>query len=150
MRSKAQSPIASSLFRRAYASGSDIDAADNEHKLVDSAVDAAEIGGGAAPTFAFGNPETEQRNCNEAAALCSKAQANRIAASDIKGFRPRPRNVIPSASIYIGNLLFDVTDTDLAREFGKFGPVKKAVIATDARGLSKGQAASPYSWNSPS
>jgi len=35
-------------------------------------------------------------------------------------------------------LLFDVTASDLQREFEQFGPVKSAVVATDARGLSKG------------
>jgi nucleolin len=49
-----------------------------------------------------------------------------------------PRVLEPTSGIYIGNLLFDVTAKDLEREFEQFGPIKSTVIATDARGLSKG------------
>ncbi|TVY14591.1 ribonucleoprotein-like protein [Lachnellula arida] len=44
----------------------------------------------------------------------------------------------PTTSVYIGNLLFDVTAADLEREFGQFGEIKSATIATDPRGMSKG------------
>jgi RNA recognition motif-containing protein len=44
----------------------------------------------------------------------------------------------PCPNIYIGNLLFDVTASDLEREFAEYGTIKSAVIASDARGLSKG------------
>ncbi|KAG0648021.1 RNA-binding 1 2 3 [Hyphodiscus hymeniophilus] len=53
------------------------------------------------------------------------------------GFR-EPMALTPCPNVYIGNLLFDVTASDLEREFGEFGTVKSAVIAADARGLSKG------------
>jgi RNA recognition motif-containing protein len=46
--------------------------------------------------------------------------------------------LIPTPGIYIGNLLFDVTAADLEREFAPFGKISSAVVATDARGLSKG------------
>jgi len=46
--------------------------------------------------------------------------------------------LIPTPGIYIGNLLFDVTSADLEREFAPFGKISSAVVATDARGLSKG------------
>lgn len=49
-----------------------------------------------------------------------------------------PRIVKPTQSIYVGNLLFDVTAADLEREFAQFGTISKALIATDDRGLSKG------------
>jgi len=51
---------------------------------------------------------------------------------------PPERQMVPTNGIYVGNLLFDVTAADLEREFGAFGTVKSAVLATDARGLSKG------------
>jgi nucleolin len=44
----------------------------------------------------------------------------------------------PNKGLYIGNLLFDVTAADLEREFGSFGTITSAKVATDARGLSKG------------
>ena len=51
---------------------------------------------------------------------------------------PMDRVLVPTPGIYIGNLLFDVTSSDLEKEFEPFGKIKSAIIATDARGLSKG------------
>lgn len=52
---------------------------------------------------------------------------------------PREAPVVtPTTSVYVGNLLFDVTASDLEREFGQFGEIKSAVIASDPRGMSKG------------
>ena len=48
------------------------------------------------------------------------------------------RDVTPSESIYVGNLLFDITKEDLEREFSEYGNIVKSTIATDARQLSKG------------
>lgn len=44
----------------------------------------------------------------------------------------------PTNSIYIGNLLFDVKEEDLEREFSQFGNIEEVNIAKDARNLSKG------------
>ncbi|KAI9052792.1 hypothetical protein LZ554_003065 [Drepanopeziza brunnea f. sp. 'monogermtubi'] len=44
----------------------------------------------------------------------------------------------PTNSIYVGNLLFDITQEDIQREFESFGPIKSVTIASDNRGLSKG------------
>ncbi|RDW84408.1 hypothetical protein BP6252_01998 [Coleophoma cylindrospora] len=119
LRSRVQAPVISSVFRRAYANSSDVDTAEKEHKSVESAVDAAE----SAPVYAFGNTESRERT----------------SAPRAHGFTATPRRILaPGPSIYIGNLLFDVTDADLSREFQKFGEIKKAAVATDARGLSKG------------
>ncbi|KAH8591945.1 hypothetical protein B0O99DRAFT_259262 [Bisporella sp. PMI_857] len=52
--------------------------------------------------------------------------------------RKEDNNLTPTSSIYIGNLLFDVTGADLAKEFSEYGTVKSAIIAQDSRGLSKG------------
>ncbi|OAG39425.1 hypothetical protein AYO21_06441 [Fonsecaea monophora] len=41
-------------------------------------------------------------------------------------------------TLYIGNLFFDVTESDLVKEFARFGPVTKCKIVRDSRGLSKG------------
>jgi nucleolin len=57
---------------------------------------------------------------------------------DRRGDGLTPRVIAPNNGIYIGNLLFDVTSEDLKREFEQFGQIQSAVVATDARGLSKG------------
>lgn len=44
----------------------------------------------------------------------------------------------PSPGVYVGNLLFEVTEDDLSRVFAEYGNIKSVKIATDARGLSKG------------
>lgn len=49
-----------------------------------------------------------------------------------------PADLSPNPSIYVGNLVFHVTEDDLKKEFSSFGPIKNAIIAVDARGLSKG------------
>lgn len=48
-------------------------------------------------------------------------------------------------TLYIGNLFFDVTETDLVKEFARFGSVTKCKIVRDSRGLSKGFAYIDYS-----
>jgi len=57
---------------------------------------------------------------------------------DRRGPPREATEMTPTTSIYIGNLLFDVTASDLEREFGQFGEIKSSVIATDPRGMSKG------------
>ena len=44
----------------------------------------------------------------------------------------------PKATVYVGNLFFDVTENDVQTEFKRFGPIEKARIMRDSRGLSKG------------
>lgn len=57
----------------------------------------------------------------------------------VRDDRSRPiREIQPSATIYVGNLLFDITAADLQAVFEEFGPVKNAKIAVDERGTSKG------------
>ena len=55
-----------------------------------------------------------------------------------RDFSAPQRQLVPTAGIYIGNLLFDVTAADLEREFQPFGKISSVTVATDARGLSKG------------
>lgn len=52
-----------------------------------------------------------------------------------RSFRDPPE---PNATVYVGNLFFDVTENDLTKEFGRFGTPKHVRIVRDARGLSKG------------
>ncbi|QSZ32899.1 hypothetical protein DSL72_002480 [Monilinia vaccinii-corymbosi] len=55
------------------------------------------------------------------------------------GFGDGERPVIPpNNGIYIGNLLFDITEDDLRKEFEHFGGISDVRVARDARGLSKG------------
>ena len=44
----------------------------------------------------------------------------------------------PNNTIYVGNLYFEVSEDGLQRHFTPFGPIKKARIVYDHRGLSKG------------
>ncbi|KAL9592047.1 MAG: hypothetical protein Q9179_007108 [Wetmoreana sp. 5 TL-2023] len=44
----------------------------------------------------------------------------------------------PSASVYIGNLYFDVNEEDVRKYFEKCGPIESVKIILDNRGLSKG------------
>ncbi|KIX01735.1 uncharacterized protein Z518_09461 [Rhinocladiella mackenziei CBS 650.93] len=41
-------------------------------------------------------------------------------------------------TLYVGNLFFDVTETDLIKEFARFGTVLNCRVIRDSRGLSKG------------
>ncbi|KAI9650986.1 hypothetical protein NHQ30_001023 [Ciborinia camelliae] len=49
----------------------------------------------------------------------------------------RPLNP-PNNGVYIGNLLFDITEEDLKKEFEPFGSIADIRVTRDARGLSKG------------
>lgn len=44
----------------------------------------------------------------------------------------------PKPTIYVGNLFFDVTESDLEKEFSRFGTIKTIRLIKDVRGLSKG------------
>lgn len=52
--------------------------------------------------------------------------------------RPFKEPATPKATVYVGNLFFDVTENDLAKEFQRYGEVKKTRLIRDVRGLSKG------------
>ncbi|TVY24612.1 Protein gar2 [Lachnellula hyalina] len=58
--------------------------------------------------------------------------------SDRRGPPREAMELTPTTTVYIGNLLFDITANDLEREFGQFGEIKSSIIATDPRGMSKG------------
>jgi RNA recognition motif-containing protein len=47
-------------------------------------------------------------------------------------------SVTPSPSLYVGNLVFEVTEADLEKEFEQFGRISSVRVAVDGRGLSKG------------
>jgi nucleolin len=51
---------------------------------------------------------------------------------------PFAKEAAPTNSVYIGNLLFEVTEQELQREFAEFGEINEVRIARDHRGLSKG------------
>lgn len=48
------------------------------------------------------------------------------------------RSSVPTTTLYVGNLYFDVTEEDLRRELERFGTVMSIKIIYDGRGLSKG------------
>jgi len=51
---------------------------------------------------------------------------------------PAGREAEPPNGIFIRNMVFDATEDHLKEIFEKFGPVTRASISRDARGLSKG------------
>jgi RNA recognition motif-containing protein len=55
-------------------------------------------------------------------------------------FRNLPDRFIrnPNPTVYIGNLLFEVSPADLEKEFEQFGTIKSTKVITDDRGMSKG------------
>jgi len=63
------------------------------------------------------------------------ASSSRAPAYREREERPDPE---PKKTLYIGNLFFDVTETDVVKEFARFGTVTKCKIVRDSRGLSKG------------
>lgn len=63
---------------------------------------------------------------------------NRRGDSGSGSARPLREPATPKSTVYVGNLFFDVTEHDLAKEFGKFGNIESARLIRDARGLSKG------------
>lgn len=70
-----------------------------------------------------------------------ESRSSRFGEEPVDGMRPNsrpPLELEPSNSLYIGNILFEVTPQDLEREFAPFGEIVSAKIAQDARGLSKG------------
>ena len=164
LRSKIQAiSISPSVFRRfASDDASSPSSADGEHSSVSSAVDSAAE---SASTYASETAGSVSYSAQEAKDTVVDAAAGTAAAAGY-AFQPRedrrverpyggrssdfggPRGfdrdrsnlpeIIPSPSIYIGNLLFEITAQDLEREFGEFGEIKSSIIATDPRGMSKG------------
>ena len=50
------------------------------------------------------------------------------------------QDMVEKETVYVGNLYFDVTEEDLKKQFEQFGPILRAKVITDNRGLSKGYA----------
>jgi len=44
----------------------------------------------------------------------------------------------PSKKLYVGNVFFDIKDSDLRQEFEAFGPIESCRISVDYKGFSKG------------
>jgi len=140
----------SSVFRRFASDGAD--AQKEEPVSIDSASGTAETAttyAGEAAESSTNNYEQAKESVTEAAAAAASAvgfsssQPQRSSGySSPNAFSTRPlaadRALTPSTGIYVGNLLFDVTANDLTKEFSPFGTIKSAIIASDARGLSKG------------
>jgi nucleolin len=56
----------------------------------------------------------------------------------------------PSATLYVGNLFFEVSEEALERQFAHYGAIKKVRIIYDHRGLSKGYVSTKSSSSTPS
>ncbi|KUJ11224.1 RNA-binding domain-containing protein [Mollisia scopiformis] len=141
LRSKTQSPIASSVFRRFKSDEqqkSQVESADGESGSVKSAIESAST---YASEVAESVTESAQNVAEAAGFAPRERREERSGFEDRRGGgrfdadRPSPP---PTNGIYVGNLLFDVTAADLEREFASFGTITNATVASDARGLSKG------------
>ena len=86
--------------------------------------------------------ETPQDFVADAAIAGAAATGASAAASAASTYARAPQvprqDQVEKETLYIGNLFFDVTEEDLKKEFEKFGPILRAKVITDNRGLSKG------------
>ena len=74
----------------------------------------------------------------ETVTAAASSAASAIASATGLSSAPRQPRGRPGASLYCGNLFFEVRDDDLRKEFSKFGKVTNARVIYDGRGLSKG------------
>ncbi|KAI9744580.1 MAG: hypothetical protein M1818_002109 [Claussenomyces sp. TS43310] len=106
------------------------------HQAKESVVDAAEAAGAAAGFSAprgrdwdrTGDRRDSYRRGGERGERRNDAMAERRSNTPLK----------PTNSVYVGNLLFEITDVDLRREFEEFGNITNIIMASDPRGMSKG------------
>ncbi|KAF7854723.1 hypothetical protein EAF04_010292 [Stromatinia cepivora] len=122
--------ISSAVFRRF--------ASDDAHVREEENADAQEEG----TVRSAINSATETVSEYAAEAKDTIAEATGFASNNV-GFGSRDRNferteITPNNGIYIGNLLFDITEEDLKKEFEHFGTITDIRVTRDARGLSKG------------
>ncbi|ELR02421.1 hypothetical protein VC83_04296 [Pseudogymnoascus destructans] len=84
---------------------------------------------------------SEQSSVSSAVAAAAETGALGFGMDNLDGTRPNsrpPMDLQPTNSVYVGNLLFEVTPQDLEREFAPYGEIVTSRIAQDPRGLSKG------------
>jgi len=158
LRSKVQNGFSTSVFRRFASdeanaskeeSAESIESADGKSGYLQSAIDSASEVAETATTYASEATEQVKEYASETGSAVTAAP--RFAPRENNRFErrepnssftgraaPADRVLAPSAGIYVGNLLFDVTAADLTKEFQQYGTIKSTVIASDARGLSKG------------
>lgn len=141
LRSTVQQAISPVAFRRfahddAETKISESESADNENAgAIRSAVDsvaetASEYAGQAKDTFS--------NAASKVGAAAGYGTGPPPSSRSYEGRPPVDRVIAPTTGVYIGNLLFDVTANDLQKEFSPYGNIVSAIIAQDARGLSKG------------
>ena len=104
---------------------------DEPSTLASTISSAAENASSKASEIAGGVATASRRALDEASGL-ARGQGTTSTESGTTEY-PAPRN-----QVYVGNLFFDVTESDLSREMGRFGTVKSVRIIYDGRGLSKG------------
>ena len=108
------------------------DAEPAESSFVDSALDSVKS---AASNVVEGAQEFVASATGGAGA--SSASGNDTRSPKESG-RPGYAPNTPKPTVYVGNLFFDVTESDLMKEFSRFGKVDKCIVMRDNRGLSKG------------
>lgn len=133
-----EAALESAAMQAAKERGSTVDAT-----AVEAEIESTEQGSTVQATVA----EAEVKPTNQISAGAEGAVAEGDGFSRIAN--KRFDNVTPSPTIYIGNLFFDITAEDLKAKMEEFGVVEKAIIISDARGLSKGLVAysgSPFKY----
>lgn len=63
-----------------------------------------------------------------------REQAAAVQKEDFKGFRPEEDPKVkgdPFKTLFVGRLAYDVKESDLEREFGRFGPIERIRIVKD-------------------
>jgi len=122
-----------------YASDAAESLTDNATAAKDTIVDTASgVASAAGPAFAPRMDRRESRPRNDYEDYRRSGPPAGRYGERRRDFAMDSEYVRPSNSIYVGNLLFEVREEDLKREFGQFGKIEDVNIAKDARNLSKG------------
>lgn len=125
------------LGHRGFATGSEVESTRDEESTELRDADAAEDGVVKAAVESVTSSVSEAASSLADTVSETASRVTSLGSSDNQDPNGFP-DQSPSTDIYLGNLLFDITAEDLKREFAQFGPINRAVIATDPRGLSKG------------
>lgn len=123
-------------MKAAKEQGSTVDVSAAEAKI-----EATEQGSTVEATAVEGEIEPTEQGASLSANAAPQDGAADVDASrrnNSNGRMNRFPEAVPSPTVYIGNLFFDVTAEDLKARMEEYGVVEKSIIISDARGLSKG------------
>ena len=110
---------------------------ENATTAKDSVVDSAQ-GIATAAGIAFAPREDRRESRPYSNEIRERRRSDRPPRDGLGERRAPPADLKPTNAIYVGNLLFDIAEGDLEREFAKYGSIERVRIAKDNSGLSKG------------